>query len=152
MDQVTQTEEVTTVHKSHPSEVVHTTTKIVPPVVRTEHPQQVYDKKKVIFRTYQVVWYILAVIEILLGFRMTLQALGANPYSGFTSLIYILSNPFALPFKGILQTYVSGSSVFEWSTIVAVIVYAVIAFGIVHLLQLVKPVTPDEVVGSVDNP
>lgn len=150
MEQVT--EEVTTVHKEQPAEVVHTTTRTVPPPVKTEHPQQVYEKKKVIFRTYQVIWYILAVIEILLGFRMTLEALGANTASGFTSLIYVLSNPFALPFRGILPTYVSGASVYEWSTIVAVIVYAVIAYGIVHLLQLVKPVTPDEVVGSVDNP
>jgi hypothetical protein len=152
MEQVVQTEEVTTVHQEQPAQVVHTTTKVVPPVVHTEHPQQVYEKRKVIFRAYQVIWYILGVIEVLLGFRMTLQALGANPTSGFTSLIYALSNPLALPFRGILPLSVSGGQVFEWSIIIAVIVYAVIAYGIVYLFQLVKPVSQAEVSSTVDNP
>lgn len=140
--------ETTTV--SNPQQVVKTTT-VTPPPVTTEHPQKVFNKKKTIFRTYQIVWYVLAVIEILLAFRMALRALGANPFSGFTNFVYAVSNPFALPFSGILQTNVSGASVFEWSTIVAALVYLVIAYGIVHLMQMVKPVTPKEVEQTVDN-
>lgn len=152
MDHAVQTEEVTTVQRAHPAEVVRTTTKTVPPVIHTEHPQRVYEKKKVIFRTYQIIWYILAVIEVLLGFRMTLQALGANPYSGFTNLIYTLSNPFALPFRGILPLSVQGNNVFEWTTVIAAITYVIIAWGIIHLFQLIKPVEPQEVTEIVDNP
>jgi len=145
----TQTEEITTV--SQPTKVVKTTKEATPPV-RTEPPQRVFEKKKAIFRTYQIVWYILAVIEIFLGFRMTLKAFGANPFSGFTNLIYTASTPLAYPFSGILPTYVSGNSVFEWSTLIAGIVYALIAYGIVYLLQIMKPVTPNEVTENVDNP
>lgn len=140
--------ETTTV--SNPQEVVKTTT-VTPPPVKTEHPQQVFNKKKTIFRTYQIVWYILAVIEILLGFRMALRALGASQTSGFASFVYALSNPFALPFAGILRTTIYDLSVFEWSTLVAAVVYLVIAYGIVHLMQMVKPVTPKEVEQGVDN-
>ena len=133
-----------------PVEVKETTT-VTPPPVKTEHPQQVFNKKKTIFRTYQIIWYVLAVIEILLGFRITLRALGANPLSGFTNFIYAISDPFALPFSGILRTNVSGASIFEWSTLVAAIVYLVIAYGIVHFIQMVKPVTQKEVEQNVDN-
>ena len=149
-DQTTETKEVTTVSKETPEQVVKTTTKVVPPPVKTEHPQRVFEKKKAIFRTYQIVWYILGVIEVLLGFRMALKALGANPLSGFVNLIYTLSDPLALPFSGILPTTISGATVFEWSTIVAAIVYALVAYGLVHLLQMVKPVTLHEVSEAVD--
>jgi hypothetical protein len=151
MAEITQaeTQEVTTV--SQPKQVVRTT-KVVNPQVQTEHPQRVYEKKKAIFRTYQVIWYILAVIEILLAFRVTLKAFGANPLSPFTTLVYALSNPLAYPFSGILPVSVYGNSAFEWSTIIAAIVYALIAYGIVYLLQILKPVTPTEVTQNVDNP
>jgi len=145
-----QTQEVTTV--SRPTQVVKTTKAVVTPAIKTEPPQRVYEKKKAIFRTYQVVWYILAVIEVLLGFRMTLKAFGANPFSAFTNMIYTVSTPFAYPFNGILPTYVSGNSIFEWSTLIAGIVYALVAYGIVYLLQIMKPVTPTEVAENVDNP
>ena len=148
MDGITQKEEVTTVSSS-PEQVVKTTSKVVPNV-RTEHPQKVFEKKKAIFRAYQVIWYILAVIEILLIFRVALKAMAANPTSGFVSLIYAVTNPLALPFSGILKTSVTSGSVFEWSTIIAGIVYAIIAVGLVQLFQIIKPVGPQEVNEVVD--
>lgn len=141
--------EVTTVEKSQPQQVVRTTKKVTPQV-QTEHPQKVFEKKKTIFRFYQVVWYILTFIEILLAFRVTFKAIGANPFSGFVSLIYSITDPLTIPFAGILRTSASGSSVIEWSTIVAAVVYFLLAWGLVSLLQFVKPVTPEEVEQEVD--
>lgn len=121
------------------------------PITPGEHPQKTYTKKKAIFRAYQVIWYILGVIEVLLVFRIVLKALGANPGSGFANLIYTLSNPLALPFRGIFQTQVVEGSVFEWSTIIAGFVYAIIAYGLVQLFQLVKPTNPQEVEQKVNS-
>lgn len=146
-------EEVTTVRQV-PEAVVKTTRTVEPTSqVRVEHPQRVYAKKKVIFRSNQIIWYILGLIEILLGFRITLLALGANPSSGFTSLIYTITAPLAVPFQGILRTSVEPSTgaVFEWSSIVAAIVYALIAVGIAQLMQFMKPVSPQEVSEAVDD-
>ena len=148
----TEVKEVTTVSKSaQPVQQVVTTKKVIPPV-QTEPPQKAFQKKKAIFRTYQVVWYIAGLIEVLLAFRFTLKILGADPNSGFAFLIYSVSDLFALPFSGILRTAVINSSIIEWSTIVAMLVYFVIAIGVVELLQLVKPVKVQEVEQSVDNP
>jgi hypothetical protein len=118
--------------------------------VATGSPQKNYDTKKAIFRSYQIIWYILGVIEVVLAFRVILKFLGANAYSGFTSFIYAISAPFALPFAGILRTSVSTNLVFEWSTLIAMAVYAVVAYGIVALFQLVKPTNPQEVAREVD--
>ena len=141
-------EQITTVSSTAPAQVTRTT-KVVTPPVQTEHPQKVFEKKKVIFRSYQVIWYILCVIEVLLAFRIFLRMTGAYP-SEFTNLIYSLSAPFALPFRGILKTTNEGA-VIEWSTLVAMVVYLLLAYGLVKLLQFVKPVTPEEVEKEVDS-
>lgn len=146
-----QKQEITTVQTAAPQQQVIKTTTTVPPVIKTEHPQQVFQKKKAIFRTHQIIWYLLAVIEVLLGFRMSLKALGADPTSGFTNAVYAFSNLFALPFRNILPASVSGNSVIEWSTIIAGIVYLIIAYGIVHLILMLKPLTPQEVSQNVDS-
>jgi uncharacterized protein YggT (Ycf19 family) len=121
------------------------------PTTPGEHPQKTYATKKAIFRAYQVIWYILGVIESLLLARIVLKALGANPNSGFTNLIYTISNPLAVPFRGIFQSGVVEGSVFEWSTLIAGVVYTTVAFGLVQLFQLIKPTNPQEVEQKVNS-
>ena len=145
-------EKVTTVSQDAPARVTQTTKTVATPPVNTEHPQKAYEKKKVIFRSYQIIWYILAVIEVLLTFRVVLKILGANINSAFVSLIYIISDPLAVPFRGIFGvTSAPNGAYFEWSTLVAMIVYLLIAYGLVHLMQLMKPTTPQEVNEKVEN-
>lgn len=142
-------EEVTTVHDSPVQQVVKTT-KVVTPGVQPEHPQKVFNKKKTIFRFHQVIWYILVVIEVLIVLRIVLKIIGANPLSGFVGLIYSLTDLLVLPFQGIIATSVSGSSIVEWSSVFAAVIYVLIAWGLVYLLQFIKPVTPKEVEAQVD--
>ena len=148
--QDTQTLEETTVSAPTSQQVVRKT-KVVVPQAGTGSPQKEYQTKKAIFRTYQVIWYILGIIEVLLAFRIILKFLGANTQSGFTSFIYAISNPFALPFAGILGITGISEMVLEWSTLIAMAVYAIVAYGIVALFQLIKPTNSEEVEQTVDN-
>jgi hypothetical protein len=142
-------EEITTVENTVPSSVIRKTTTQTDPLVREEAPQKVFDKKKRIFRINQIIWYILGVIEILLGFRIVLKAVAANQGSGFTGFIYSITGPLALPFRGIINDSMNGNSIIEWSSLFAIIVYLIIAGGFVYLLDLVNPVSQEEVVASV---
>jgi hypothetical protein len=87
-----------------------------------------------------LVWYVVGLIEVLLGFRFVLKVLGANPSSGFVNLIYSVTNVLTAPFDSIfgVTTAKSGDvrSVFEPSILVAVAVYALIGWGIVKLINL----------------
>ncbi len=121
------------------------TTRQTEPQVKSEAPQKVYDTKKTIFRFNQVVWYILGFIEVLLAFRFILKLLGANQFIGFTSFVYSITNPLAAPFNGILGMSISGSSVIEWSTLIAAVVYLCAAWGLIYLLGLIYPITPNDV-------
>ncbi len=137
------TEKVTT-QVSQPQQVVKTI-KQVDPGVKVEHPQKVFDKKKQIFRFNQVVWYILVLIEVLLVFRLVFKMVGANPASGFVNLIYSMTDLMVIPFQGIIGSISTTGAYFDWAAIIAGIVYALLASGLVYLLNFVKPVTPREV-------
>lgn len=111
--------------------VVQPVTAVTTPVVTTSA-----------FTTERVIYFILGVIEVLLGFRMILKLLGANVASVFVSLIYSLTGIFILPFEGIFRRgYADGietAAVFEPSTLVAIIVYAILAWGIVKLIRVLS--------------
>lgn len=113
-----------------------------------------YGQKKTLFHAYQVIWYILGFIEIVLAFRFVLKILGANPDAGFTKLIYGVSSPFAGPFLSIFHASTSKgietASSLEWSTLVAAFVYLIIGWGIIKIFKLGKPTDPREVVNTVD--
>jgi hypothetical protein len=145
LQQNAEVQEVTTVSAPTTQQVVRKTQ------IVTGSTQNDYQTKKAIFRTYQIIWYILGVIEVVLAFRVVLKLLGANTLSGFTSFIYSVSNPFALPFAGILGVTGLSQMTFEWSTLIAMAVYAVIAYGIVALFQLIKPTNQEEVDQAVDS-
>jgi len=87
-----------------------------------------------------IVYFIFGMIEMLLAFRFVLKLTGANPSSGFVDFIYSLSRIFVLPFNGIFHTSLAQgdvtTSIFEPSTLVALIVYALIAWGIVKLIKI----------------
>ena len=85
----------------------------------------------------RVVYYITGVIIALLLLRLLLLLLAANKANGFVDFIYAVSGFFAAPFFGIFSyTPAYGSSVFEVSTVVAIIIYALLGWGIAKLFTL----------------
>ena len=90
--------------------------------------------------TSNVVYYVLGVIEVLLALRFIMKLLGANPGSGFVDFIYDFSGVFIAPFTGIFSrattTGVETTSIFEPETLIAGLVYWLIAWGIVKLMSV----------------
>jgi hypothetical protein len=87
-----------------------------------------------------IIYFFLGLLEILLAFRLVLKLMGASVASGFVSFIYSLTGVFILPFEGIFRRgYTQGletTSVLEPSTLVALVVYAILAWGIVKLTRI----------------
>lgn len=87
-----------------------------------------------------IVWYIAGLVEILLAVRLVLKLLGANTASSFVSAIYSASGVLTAPFDSIFgvsrSTAGQTQSVFEPSILVAVVVYALVAWGIVKLITI----------------
>lgn len=117
------------------------------PFIRSPHA---YSQKKAIFRAYQVVWYMLGIIETLLASRFLFKMLAANQGSSFVDFIYTLSYPFASPFLGIFGITAARGAVVEWSTLVGMIVYLIAAWGLVKFMKIIKPVEPEEVERKIE--
>lgn len=87
----------------------------------------------------RVVWYIAGVLLAVLGLRFVLALLGANPNNEFANFIYSLSHPFVAPFFSLFGYDLRyGVSRFETFTLVAMAIYALIAYGIVRLVTINK--------------
>ncbi|HEY7420056.1 MAG TPA: hypothetical protein VH593_33065 [Ktedonobacteraceae bacterium] len=85
-----------------------------------------------------VISFVLSVLEIVLALRFVFRLLGANQYNGFVAALYSFSYIFAAPFSGIFTNPTVGSSyVFELSTLVAMIIYALVAWGLIALARIV---------------
>lgn len=89
-----------------------------------------------------LVYFMFGILEMLLAFRLVLKLMGASTTSAFTGLIYGLTGIFILPFEGIFRKgFTQGietTSVIEPATLVAIIVYAFLAWGIVMLLKILS--------------
>lgn len=86
---------------------------------------------------HKVVWYIAGIIIALLALRVVFLLLAANQGSPFVDLVYGLSGIFAAPFFGIFgYTPAYGQVVLEVSSLVAIAIYALIAWGIAKLATL----------------
>jgi hypothetical protein len=104
-----------------------------------------YDSRnRPLYRGTQVVWYVLAILEVVLAFRFVLRLFAANPAAGFTSFIYNLSYPFVAPFMAVFSTTRVAGSAFEWTTLLAMVVYWLLAIAILRLFVMSKPVSRRE--------
>lgn len=106
---------------------------------------------KPLYRGTQIVWYILGLIETLLAFRFVLKFLGANPDAGFSSFIYFVTHIFAVPFLAVFRVSKVAGSVFEWTTILAMLVYWIVAYGIIRLFLMGKTVSTPEAAVKLNN-
>lgn len=84
----------------------------------------------------RVIWWVAGFIITLLVLRVVLMLLGANNDSAFVSFIYTLSGVFAWPFYGIFPQPKYGVSQLDSASLVAIVVYALVAWGIARLTTL----------------
>lgn len=95
------------------------------------------------YRLYRLVFFILGFVEVLLAMRFTFKLLGANPQNFFAMIVYGLSEALLLPFRGLFprSPVVIAETVprvLEPSTLIAMIIYALIAWGIAKWILIFK--------------
>jgi uncharacterized integral membrane protein len=125
---------VTTNQDRNVTEVRETRVNDEPTVERQVVAERAVDGSVVARRA---IYYIFGVIIALLILRLVLLLLAANQGAPFVDFVYNLSAVFAWPFFGIFSyqpTY--GQSTLEISTLVAILVYALVAMGLGRLFTL----------------
>ena len=89
------------------------------------------------WRAVQVMYLIFGVIEGLLIIRVVLKLLGANPTAAFASGIYRVTDFFIAPFHNLLPTIGNDQSQLEMSVVIAILVYALVAWALARFITIV---------------
>lgn len=127
------------------AEVETTHRRVVSPAAGSTSVEQVdvvatdpYDERRAIAdKMVQAIYFVFGVVEVLIALRFVLKLLGANPNAGFSSFIYSVTWPLVAPFAGMFDTPAANGSVVEWHSLIAMVVYALLAWLLARLVWLV---------------
>jgi hypothetical protein len=89
------------------------------------------------FRAVAVVGFVIGAIDVVIAGRFLGKLFGASAQSAFVHGIYQVSAPLVAPFTGIFGDTGSKTNTFETASLVALVVYAVIGWGLVVLIRIV---------------
>ncbi|HEX2916162.1 MAG TPA: YggT family protein [Chloroflexia bacterium] len=107
-----------------------------------EREEQVFDdpytrRLNVLDRVTRIVYFVMGLLEVLLALRFLFRVIDAGTANGFVNFIYNLTAPFVAPFNGIFNDQaITRGSVVEFSTLIAMAIYALLTYGIIQLLNL----------------
>lgn len=108
----------------------------MPTYIRSEERPSVREGQIAIAR---IVQYIFGIIFALLAVRFLFRLLGANPSAPFTQFIYDLTAPLVAPFRGVFPADTVQGNVFDWSILLAMAVYWLVAIAFTRLFTLNRP-------------
>ena len=100
-------------------------------------PVSMVEEGRYNFRAAAVVGFIVGAVDILIAARFLGKLLGASSQSAFVNFIYQVSGVLVAPFQGIFGNGGTKGNSFETADLVAIVVYAVIGWGIVMLIRIV---------------
>ena len=105
--------------------------------VRTTSHEQGREQRVATFKATQVVWLLLGLLEALIALRVVFKLIGVNAANTFASFLYGLTDFFIAPFASLTGAPSAGGMVFEFSTLIAMIVYALVFWAIERLVYVI---------------
>ena len=105
--------------------------------VQTTQREPERERRIFTFKATQVIWLLLSIFEALLALRFVLKLIGANPASPFAAALYGFTGLFLYPFAGLIGTPAAGGMVMEISTLIAMVVYGLIAWAVERIIFVI---------------
>jgi hypothetical protein len=105
---------------------------------------------KPIYRGTQIIWYVLGFVEVMLALRFALKLLGSNPEAGFIGFVYGATTFLVAPFLSVFGATQVLGAVFEWTTLLAMLVYWLLTLAVIKLLLIGKTVSTSEAAAKLD--
>lgn len=105
--------------------------------VRTSQQEIGQEKRLFSFKATQWIWLGLAMLEALIGLRVVLKLIGANPDNLFAAFIYNFSHIFLFPFEGLIPSPALNTASLELSSLIAMGVFALLALAVERIVWVV---------------
>jgi hypothetical protein len=95
------------------------------------------ERRQNLWQLTSLLWLGAGLLEGLIGMRVLLKLLAANPGAPFAQLVYALSDVFVWPFLGLTVTPAAEGIVLEIPSIIAMIVYVLLFLALDRFIWLV---------------
>ena len=105
-------------------------------VIKTTQHEEGREQRVATFKVTQLIWLLLGLLEIMLAMRVVFKLIAVNADNLFASLLYFVSGIFVAPFASLTSAPALGSMVLEISTIIAMFVYMLIAWGLERIVYV----------------
>ncbi len=104
--------------------------------VRTTQHEQGREQRVATFKVTQVIWLLLGLLEAVIALRVIFKLIAVNAANPFAALLYNVTNLFVAPFASLVKAPASGGMVLEVSSIIAMIVYLLIAWALERIVYV----------------
>ena len=105
--------------------------------VQTTEREPERERRIFTFKATQLIWLFVGILEALLALRIVLKLVAANPSNAFAAWLYSFTDIFLSPFVGLTASPAAGGMVLEFSSMIAMLVYGLIGWGIERLVWVV---------------
>ena len=104
--------------------------------VRTTEHEAGREQRVATFKATQLIWLLLGLLEAALALRVVFKLIAVNPDNPFAALLYGVTGLFVAPFASLVGTPKAGGMELEISTIIAMIVYLLIAWAFERIVYV----------------
>jgi hypothetical protein len=105
-------------------------------------PERIRRRQIIIYRRIaNIVWLITFFILAIITLRVVLLLINANEENPFVQWVYNTSAFFVRPFMGITEDPTFNNVVFEVNSLIAILIYILIIYGILQLVRVVLDLT-----------
>ncbi len=97
----------------------------------------------ILLRWTRLIYLAFAAIEALIGLRVLLKLIAANPNNAFASFVYGLTDRLLWPFLNLTATPSSGDMVLDLPAFIGMFVYMLVSWLVVRLIWVLLGPTPE---------
>ena len=104
--------------------------------VRTTAHEAGQEQRFATFKATQLIWLGLGILEAAIALRVMFKLIGVNETNAFATLLYNVTNLFVAPFASLTGAPAAGGMVLEFSSIIAMVVYLLLAWGLERIVYV----------------
>ena len=103
---------------------------------RTTEHEQGREQRAATFKATQIIWLLLGLLEAAIALRVIFKLIAVNAANPFATLLYNVTNLFVAPFASLASAPSAAGMVLEISSIIAMIVYLLIAWALERIVYV----------------
>jgi uncharacterized protein YggT (Ycf19 family) len=104
--------------------------------VRTMEHEAGREQRVATSKATQIIWLLLGLLEAVIALRVVFKLVGVNAANPFATLLYKVTDLLVAPFASLVGAPASGGMVLEVSSIIAMIIYFLVAWALERIVYV----------------